>query len=59
MNLLLQLFNKFGSYAHVTIFFLSIFFLWNKDNLLFYFIVGFIVFRSIKKLIDVKLFKKI
>jgi membrane-associated phospholipid phosphatase len=43
MNLLLQLFNKFGSYAHVTIFFLSIFFLWNKDNLLFYFIVGFIV----------------
>jgi len=43
MKLLLDLFNKFGSYAHITIFFLSAYLLSNKDNLLFYFIVGFVV----------------
>ena len=35
-----ELYNEFGNFGPVILFFLSIFLLWNNDNLFFYYIVG-------------------
>ena len=40
MNMLVELFNKFGAYGPVILYFLSIYLLRDKNNLLFYYIIG-------------------
>jgi membrane-associated phospholipid phosphatase len=35
-----ELYNEFGNFGPIILFFLSMFFLWNRDNLFFYYIVG-------------------
>jgi len=43
MNMLVELFNKFGAYGPVILYFLSIYLLWNQHNLFFYYNVGIFV----------------
>ena len=35
-----ELYNELGNFGPIILFFLSMFFLWNRDNLFFYYIVG-------------------
>ena len=41
MKLLTDFFNKIGSYGHIIVLLLSLYLLWNKENLFFYYSVGF------------------
>ncbi len=41
--MLVELFNKFGAYGPVILYFLSIYLLWNQHNLFFYYNVGIFV----------------
>jgi len=43
MNILSDIFNKSGSYGPLLLYFLSIYLLWNKQNLFFYYIIGIFV----------------
>jgi membrane-associated phospholipid phosphatase len=43
MNVLSNIFNKLGSYGPLLLHFLSIYLLWNKQNLFFYYIIGIFV----------------
>ena len=43
MNMLTELFNKFGGYGPLILYFLSTYLLWDKDNLFFYYNVGIFV----------------
>jgi len=40
MNVLSELFNEFGIFGPVILYFLSIYLLWNNDNLFFYYNIG-------------------
>jgi len=40
MEMLSELFNEFGSFGPLTLIFLSMYLLWNKNNLFFYYTVG-------------------
>lgn len=40
MELLSELFNEFGSFGPIILIFLSMYLLWNKNNLFFYYTVG-------------------
>jgi membrane-associated phospholipid phosphatase len=40
ITLLSELFNELGNYGHVILFLNSIYLLWNRDNLFFYYVVG-------------------
>jgi len=40
ITLLSKLFNEFGNFGPVILFFLSTYLLWNNDNLFFYYIIG-------------------
>ena len=50
MNMIAELFNEFGAYGPVILYFLSIYLLWNHHNLFFYYNVGIFV-NSILNLI--------
>lgn len=41
--MLLELFNEFGTYGPIILIFLSMYLLWNKQNLFFYYIVGIFI----------------
>ena len=41
MKLLVEIFDNFGKYGNIILLFLSMHFLWNKENLFFYYNVGF------------------
>jgi len=41
MNLLVDFFYNFGSYGNIILLLLSMYLLWNKENLFFYYNVGF------------------
>jgi membrane-associated phospholipid phosphatase len=43
MGILIYLFNDFGNYGPVILFFLSLFLLWDNHNLFFYYTVGIFV----------------
>jgi len=43
MSILLNLFDEFGSYGPIILIFLSMFILWNNQNLFFYYTVGLFV----------------
>ena len=40
MNVLSELFNEFGIFGPLILYFLSIYLLWNNDNLFFYYNIG-------------------
>ena len=40
ITLFSELFNEFGNFGPVILFFFSIYLLWNQDNLFFYYVVG-------------------
>jgi membrane-associated phospholipid phosphatase len=50
ITLLSELFNEFGNFGPVILFFFSIYLLWNHDNLFFYYVVG-IFLNSILNLV--------
>lgn len=41
MKLLVEVFNNFGRYGHIILLLLSMYLLWKKENLFFYYSVGF------------------
>jgi hypothetical protein len=41
MKLLTEFFDNFGRYGNIILLLLSMHFLWNKENLFFYYSVGF------------------
>lgn len=43
MNILLELFDCFGSYGPLTLIFLSFYLLWNKKTLFFYYSIGILI----------------
>ena len=43
MNILSDIFNKIGSYGPLVLNFLSMYLLWNKENLFFYYIIGVLI----------------
>lgn len=43
MNIVAELFNKFGMFGPVILYFCSIYLLWNKPNLFFYYNIGFFI----------------
>ena len=43
MNILIEFFDKFGSYGPLILIFLSFYLLWNKQNLFFYYTIGIFI----------------
>ena len=43
MNIVIELFNKFGMFAPIILYFCSIYLLWNSHNLFFYYNIGFFI----------------